>query len=82
MTASPSASRPSTPGARLQAFAPFDRLNPEVAAAVEPLLEPRRYRLGQTLLRPDVQPDGVLLILAGQLRSLGPDPTGQGLRTI
>jgi subfamily B ATP-binding cassette protein HlyB/CyaB len=81
MTSSPT-SLQQAPGTQLQRFTPFDRLNQDVAAAVEPLLEPRRYRLGQTLLRADVQPDGVLLILAGELRSLGPDPSGHGLRTI
>ena len=71
-----------TPGSLLRSFAPFDRLSPDAAAAVEPLLEPRRYRLGQTLLRPEVMPEGLLLVLSGEVRSLGPDPSGQGLRTI
>ena len=34
------------------------------------------------MLRPDVLPEGVLLICSGQLRSLGPSPSGRGLRTI
>jgi subfamily B ATP-binding cassette protein HlyB/CyaB len=70
------------PGEQLRAFEPFDRLSAEAAAALEPLLEPRRYRMGQTLLRPDALPEGVLLVLRGHLRSLGPHPSGQGLRTI
>lgn len=61
---------------------PFNYLPAEVALAVEPLLELRRYRLGQTLLRPDVLPDGVFILLKGELRSLGPEPSGNGLRTI
>ena len=43
-----------SPGSLLRSFAPFDRLQPEQAAAIEPLLEARRFALGQTLLRPDV----------------------------
>ena len=57
---------------------PFNYLPAEVAIAVEPLLELRRYRLGQTLLRPDVLPDGVFILLKGELRSLGPEPSGNG----
>ena len=71
-----------SPTAVLQRFAPFDRLSPEAAAALEPLLQPRRFRLGQTVLRPDVAPEGVLLILSGQLRSLGDQPDSTALRTI
>lgn len=84
MTAIPPPMAGSTraPGDQLRAFEPFDRLSAEAAAAIEPLLEPRRYRMGQTLLRPDALPEGVLLLLRGQLRSLGPHPSGQGLRTI
>ena len=84
-SASPPTSAPPTPtgpGQRLRAFEPFALLDAAEAAALEPLLEPRRYRVGQTLLRPDTPPDGVLLLLSGQLRGLGPDPSGQGLRTI
>ena len=69
-------------GERLRALEPFDRLNPNVTAALEPLLELRRYRMGQTVLRIDTPPDGVLLLLSGELRSLGPDPSGKGLCTI
>ena len=72
----------SSPSAVLQGFAPFDQLNPAAAIALEPLLQPRRFRLGQTLLRPDVPPEGVLLILSGQLRSLGEQPDSTALRTI
>ena len=69
-------------GAFLRRFDPFNSLSEELALAVEPLIEIRRYRLGQTLLRPEVLPEGVLLIHSGELRNLGPDPSGQGLRTI
>mgnify|MGYP001162678624 CR=1 FL=1 len=70
------------PGALLRSFEPFDRLSEERAAELEPLLEARRYRLGQTLMRQDVMPEGLLFLLRGELRSLGPDPMGQGLRTL
>ena len=66
----------------LRGFAPFERLPVALAPLLDPLLEPCRFRLGQTVLRPDVLPDGVLLIRSGQLRSLAPAPRGQGLRTI
>ena len=39
---------------QLRQHRPFDRLSPERAAAVEPQLELRHYRLGQTLLRPEL----------------------------
>ena len=82
MTSSP----PSTPnlsaGSLLGRFAPFDLLGSDAAQAIAPLLQPRRYSLGQTILRPDVAPDGVLLVVNGQLRNLGADPNGSGLRTI
>ena len=70
------------PGALLRSFVPFDRLSEETAAKLEPLLEARRYRLGQTLMRPDVMPEGLLFLVRGTLRSLGPDPVGQGLLTL
>ena len=70
------------PGALLRSFVPFDRLSEETAAKLEPLLQARRYRLGQTLMRPDVMPEGLLFLVRGALRSLGPDPVGQGLRTL
>ena len=75
----------SSPGAisgLLNDFAPFDRLPPARRDAIDPLLEPLRFRIGQTVLRPDVLPEGVLLLCSGQLRSLGPSPNGRGLRTI
>ncbi len=75
----------SSPGAisgLLNDFSPFDRLPPARRDAIDPLLEPLRFRIGQTVLRPDVQPEGLLLLCSGQLRSLGPSPNGRGLRTI
>jgi subfamily B ATP-binding cassette protein HlyB/CyaB len=63
-------------------FEPFDRLPNDLLSLFDPLLEPCRFRLGQTVLLPDVLPAGVLLIRSGQLRSLAPAPRGQGLRTI
>ncbi|QPN65821.1 peptidase domain-containing ABC transporter [Synechococcus sp. CBW1006] len=66
----------------LREFEPFDQLPQAQADALDPLLEPKRYRLGQTLLRPDVLPEGVLLICSGQIRSLGPTAEGRGLRTL
>jgi ATP-binding cassette subfamily B protein len=66
----------------LERFDPFDRLPNDLYPLLNPLLEPCRFRLGQTVLLPDVLPEGVLLIRSGQLRSLAPAPRGQGLRTI
>ncbi len=69
-------------GALLRGFTPFESLPAELGPALDGLLEPCRFRMGQTLLRPDVLPDGILLIQEGQIRSLGPQPGGSGLRTI
>lgn len=66
----------------LARFEPFDRLPNDLYPLLDPLLEPCRFRLGQTVLLPDVLPEGVLMIRSGQLRSLAPAPRGQGLRTI
>lgn len=66
----------------LRSFEPFDALPAELSPLLDPLLEPCRFRLGQTVLLPDVLPSGVLLIRSGQLRSLAPAPRSQGLRTI
>jgi ATP-binding cassette subfamily B protein len=68
--------------AALQGFAPFDQLPPQLLALLEPRLEPCRFRVGQTVLLPEVMPQGVLLLRSGQLRGLAPAPRGQGLRTI
>ena len=53
-----------------------------LGALLDPLLEPCRFQLGQTVLDPKVMPKGVLLVRSGQLRSLAPAPRGKGLRTI
>jgi ATP-binding cassette subfamily B protein len=66
----------------LRQFDPFQQLPAELTPLLDPLLEPCRFRLGQTVLLADVLPPGVLLIRSGQLRSLAPAPRGQGLRTI
>ena len=66
------------PGELLRSFEPFDRL----AAELEQLLEPRSYRLGQTVLRAEEMPDGVLLLRSGTLRSLATDPISNELRTV
>ena len=71
---------PSTP--LLTAFAPFDRLPEAVARSLEPLLEPQRFRPGQTVLAPDVMPKGLYLVRSGSLRGLASDPNTGGLRTI
>ena len=71
---------PSTP--LLTAFAPFDRLPEAVARSLEPLLEPQRFRPGQTVLAPDVMPNGLYLVRSGSLRGLASDPNTGGLRTI
>ena len=66
----------------LRQFLPFDQLKPELASALEDQLETRHYRLGQTVLRPDLMPDGVLLILQGRLRALAIDPISGELHTL
>jgi ATP-binding cassette subfamily B protein len=66
----------------LRGFEPFDLLPARLGELLDPLLEPRRFRLGQTVLDPEVLPDGVMLIRSGQLRSLAAAPRGKGLRTI
>jgi len=71
---------PSTP--LLTGFAPFDRLPEAVARSLEPLLEPQRFRPGQTVLAPDVMPKGLYLVRSGSLRGLASDPNTGGLRTI
>ncbi|HBH73665.1 MAG TPA: multidrug ABC transporter [Synechococcales bacterium UBA10510] len=71
---------PSTP--LLSAFAPFDRLPEAVARSLEQLLEPQRFRPGQTVLAPDVMPKGLYLVRSGSLRGLASDPNTGGLRTI
>ena len=62
--------------ALLERFDPFARLPAEEREAVAAQLTLRRYRLGQTLLRDDALPDGVLLLCQGRLRVLAPDPAG------
>ncbi len=66
----------------LRGFEPFDLLPERLGALLDPLLEPCRFQLGQTVLDPKVMPKGVLLVRSGQLRSLAPAPRGKGLRTI
>ena len=66
----------------LQRWRPFDRLTPERTAAMAPLLESRHYQLGQTVLRPDQQTDGLLLVQEGRLRSLAIDPINGELHTL
>ena len=66
----------------LRQFRPFDQLSPGQAAALEAELETRHYRLGQTVLRSDLLPDGVLLILQGKLRALAIDPISGELHTL
>ena len=66
----------------LRRYRPFDRLSPERADALEAELELRHYQLGQTLLRADLLPDGVVLVLRGTLRSLAIDPMDGELHTL
>ncbi|MFO7629492.1 MAG: ATP-binding cassette domain-containing protein [Prochlorococcaceae cyanobacterium] len=68
--------------ARLARMPPFDRLTASELDDVVALLEPCRYRFGQTVLRADVLPSGVLLVLSGQLRSLATLPGSPEWRTI
>ncbi|MFO8238113.1 MAG: hypothetical protein R6U00_07680, partial [Prochlorococcaceae cyanobacterium] len=62
MTASTSRSQHQHDDQLLSAVRPFERLPAEVLEGLEALLERRRYRLGQTLLRPEVMPEGVMLL--------------------
>jgi len=66
----------------LATVAPFDQLSPEGWAQLQAAAELRRYRLGQVILRRDVLPDAVLVIVRGQARSLGLDPRGDGEVTL
>ena len=70
------------PADLLAQLEPFAALSAEQRAAIEPLLQPRRYRIGQTLLRPDVLPEGLLLLASGSLRNLAPEAESPGVRTI
>jgi ATP-binding cassette, subfamily B, bacterial HlyB/CyaB len=82
MTASTSSTQPRRDDQRLAGVRPFDRLPPEAIESLLPLLERRRFRLGQTLLRPEVMPEGVMLLQSGRLRCLASDPLSGELRTI
>ena len=67
---------------QLRRYRPFNRLSPERAAVLEAELQLQHYRLGQTVLRPDLLPDGVLLVQEGTLRSLAIDPLDGELHTL
>ncbi len=82
MSASPASPPDRREQRLLTGFRPFDRLPAAVAAGLEPLLESRRYRLGQTILRPEQPPEGVWLLRAGTLRVLATDPLRGDLATI
>ena len=69
-------------GELLRRFRPMNCLGLDQAAALESALELRCYRLGQTVLRPDVLPDAVLFVGSGSLRSLAVDPIDGELHTI
>ncbi len=68
--------------ALLAGVRPFDRLPAEVLAGLDSLLDTRRYRLGQTLLRRESMPEGLLLLRSGSLRVLATDPLSGDLTTI
>ena len=72
----------SAAAAALLHFRPFDRLGLEQAEALAPHLQTLHYTIGQTVLRPDQLPDGVLLVQAGRLRSLAVDPIDGELKTL
>lgn len=67
---------------RLMAQQPFTELPAAVCTELLAAAELRRYRLGQVILRRDVLPDAVLVILSGQARCLVPDPGGGGDLTL
>ncbi|QPN56301.1 ATP-binding cassette domain-containing protein [Synechococcus sp. CBW1107] len=66
----------------LAGIRPFDRLPAEVLAGLDSLLDTRRYRLGQTLLRSSSMPEGLLLLRSGSLRVLATDPLSGDLASI
>ncbi|MDM7937828.1 MAG: ATP-binding cassette domain-containing protein [Cyanobium sp. CZS 48M] len=82
MSASPSSPPQQNERDLLSAFRPFERLPQPVLQALQPLLEARRYRLGQTVVRADTMPEGLLLLRSGSLRCLAVDPGNGDLRTI
>jgi subfamily B ATP-binding cassette protein HlyB/CyaB len=68
--------------AELAAFEPFARLDAARLVELAARSERRQYRLGQTVLRENVLPAGVLLVRQGRLRMLAPHPSGEGSLTI
>ena len=82
MTSTSPDSQALAPAELLAQLEPFAALSADQRAAIEPLLQPCRYRIGQTVLRPDVMPEGLLLVAGGSLRNLAPEAEGSGVRTI
>ncbi|MEB3331069.1 MAG: peptidase domain-containing ABC transporter [Synechococcaceae cyanobacterium] len=66
----------------LASFTPFALLTLQERRDLCTCIEPRRYRLGQTLLRQETLPDGLLLILSGQVRILAGAVAGETPTTI
>jgi len=56
----------------LEQFVPFKVLTADILAQLGSTLVERNFRLGQTLLEPDVLPTSVYCLLQGQLRVLEP----------
>jgi ATP-binding cassette subfamily B protein len=63
---------------RVGSFEPFDRLAQAELLELAAAMDRRRYRIGQTVLREDVLPEGLLFILSGRLRMLAASPGGGG----
>lgn len=81
MSTSPASTQPDW-RQQLAQYPPFDRLGDQDWQRLEPGLGLRRFKLGQVLLRRDVLPEAVLVLLEGQARSLISELGGQGERTI
>ncbi|MEB3262781.1 MAG: peptidase domain-containing ABC transporter [Synechococcus sp.] len=66
----------------LSQFPPFSSWPPAQRAQLAGQLQARRYGLGQVLVHEGSMPEGVWLVVRGQIRSLAHDPARQLRRTI
>ncbi|MFY7696683.1 MAG: peptidase domain-containing ABC transporter [Cyanobium sp.] len=66
----------------LEGFLPFRDWTPEQRSLLAQQLQARRYGLGQVLVHEGSMPEGIWLLVRGQVRSLGHDPALQRRRTI
>ena len=90
MNASPSPrdTEPHTPAEQavlpewIQGFAPFRELPGPALAALAAVAGLRRFAVGETLMRDSATPEGILLVLQGQVRAITPVPGGTRTRTL